>query len=99
MRNRYDTAGLDKVMPDIFERADLDHTRACVSGALEPAGFTVSPAALRLVREAAGIAGESQGALVSIGIALAVEMFCRRDGLHFRALLDKRLAKALGGQK
>ena len=100
MKHEYDTTNLGTAVPEIFERAGLDHLRASVSGRLEPACFTLSPEGLAAVRAAAQITGETQGAVVSCGIALAVEILCRREGPEFRAVVSKRAAeflKLLGG--
>lgn len=100
MTSPCDAADLCKVMPAIFEKADLDHLRASVSGRLEPACFTISPEALSLVRAAAQVAGGSQGQIVSAGIALAAEVLCRQEGSEFRTVCAKRAAenlKTLGG--
>lgn len=100
MKNQYDVADLGTAVPEIFEAAALDHLRASVSGRLTPGCFTVSPEALAAIRAAAAVAGETQGAIVSIGVALAAELFARREGAAFREVLCKRTAenlKALGG--
>jgi hypothetical protein len=100
MRKQYDTCQIGLAVPQVFEAAELDHVRASLSGRLEPACFTISPEALATVRAAAQIAGVTQGAIVSAGIALACEILCRREGPAFREVLAKRQAenlKALGG--
>ena len=100
MTDPCDAADLGKAVQAIFEKADLNHLRASVSGRLEPASFTISPEALSLVRAAAQVAGASQGQIVSVGVALAAEILCRREGPEFRAVCAKRAAeglKALGG--
>jgi len=100
MADPCDAADLSKAVPAIFDKADLDHLRASVSGRLEPASFTISPEALSMVRAAAQVAGASQGQIVSVGVALAAELLARREGPEFRTVLQKRAAEhlaALGG--
>jgi len=100
MRSEYDVADIGTAAPEIFERAELNHLRASVSGRLEPACFTLSPEALATVRAVAQVAGVTQGAAVSIGVALAAELFARREVSGFRAVVEQRAAeflKLLGG--
>jgi hypothetical protein len=94
------TGPRDEAADLAFKKAGLDHLRASVSGRLSPLCVTVDPEALAAVRAAAQVAGETQGAVVSMGIALAVQALCRREGADFASVFGKRQAenlKTLGG--
>jgi hypothetical protein len=100
MTNPCNAADLGEAALRIFDRADLDHLRASVSGRLESVTFRISPEAAATVRAAAQVSGGFQGQVASVGIAIAAEMLCRREGEAFASVFARRQAenlKSLGG--